>query len=312
MEEITAIPVGFPESDARAVPLERRSQRKCLLNLNRRRAFWTHSLNECWIPYSERPKRPKDPIEWPIEEIDPPKCEDEDESNGYVPTIGIPVYRARLYDHYGLMYPNTSPSEDWKRQQWPRIGIRVPYEPMTIEDLRVRGADDDAMAIDPTTRPAREVEHGGGARDNDMGTEGYNELSDTPDPTDSAGNKRRKLGTILAPDADKRALYEVRSMAVPVIATPQRPWAPLKDDRADEYHGDGYDSDDNGSETDNDGDLFFKSYETGCFPNGRPAPIVPPVTSAEDHEPGTAPEDVQLASAASEVVMTEAGDDADL
>jgi hypothetical protein len=300
-----SIPAGFPVTDNRPIALEPRSRRGCPSNPERCRAFWTHSKNECWIPYPEQPKRPKDPIKWPIQKIDAPKGKDEGGPDGYVPTIGMSVYSSRLYDHYGLLYPNTPLGKDWQRLQWPRIGIRVPYEPMTIEDLRLRRDDQDEANTDLTASPTREAQPGKDARDDHMGTEGYNEVSDAPCSFVVAGNKRRKLGTVLAKDANRRALYEVRSMAVPVINTPQEHWAPLNDSSRD-------DSGEGGGESDNEGDLFFTSYEDECFPNGRNVPSVSPATGEESEDLETAPEDVMPADIAPAVVVSgedkEAGD----
>ncbi|CAN9080657.1 unnamed protein product [Alternaria alternata] len=299
MEEIpdASIPLGFSETKNRPIPLEPRSRRGCPSNPERCRAFWTHCPNDCWIPYPEQPKRPKDPIEWPIQEINAPKGIDEGGPNGYVPTIGMTVYSSRLYDHYGLLYPNTSLHRYWQRLQWPRIGIRVPYEPMTIEDLRLRSNDQDEMNIDLTASPLRETQPGKGARDDHMGTEGYKELRDAPSSLVVAGNKRRKLGTVLAKDANRRALYEVRSMAVPIINTPQEPWATLNDPSGD-------DSGEDGGESDNEGDLFFRSYEDECFPNGRSATSISPVTGEESENPETSLEDVVSADIAPAVVVS--------
>ncbi|CAN9215901.1 unnamed protein product [Alternaria alternata] len=157
------------------------------------------------------------------------------------------------------------------------IGVRVPYEPMTIEDLRLRKDDQDETNIDATASLTREAQPGKGARDEHMGTGGYNELSNAPSSFVVVGNKRRELGTVLAKDANRRALYEVRSMAVPIINTPQELWASLSDSSGD-------DSGEDGGESDNEGDLFFRSYEDECFPNGRDAPSVSPVTGEESED----------------------------
>ena len=66
-------------------------------------------------------------------------------------------------------------------------------------------------------------------------------------------------------------------MAVPIINTPQEPWATLNDPSGD-------DSGEDGGESDNEGDLFFRSYEDECFPNGRDAPSVSPVTGEESED----------------------------
>jgi hypothetical protein len=137
-----------------------------------------------------------------------------------------------------------------------------------------------------------------------MGTEVYNELSDAPTSMMVAGNKRRELGTILAKDADRRAFYEVRSMAVPIIKTPQLPWASLNDGLAIERVSREDNADDDGGESDNEGDLFFRSYEDECFPNGRNAPSVSPVTGEESEDLETAVEDVIPANVAPAVVVS--------
>jgi hypothetical protein len=298
MEEISdaSIPTGFPESDHRAVDLEPRSRRKCLINPNRCRAFWSHSVKECWIPYSERPTRPEDPIMWPIQEIDAPKGIEEGGADGYVPTVGMPVYRSRLYDHYGIMFPNTSPSRDLKRPQWPRIGIRVPYEPMTIEDLRLRRDDEDETDVDPRVASAKE----GGPEITEM-------------TSDARENKRRKLGSILAKDGNRRAVYEVRSMAVPIISTPQRPWSQLDDDIATGGSSSG-DDPDGGSESDNEGDLFYESYMDRSFPDGRPAPVAPPAVSLGNANPAHVAQAVVVpadSAASDDDVDHDHGDDED-
>ncbi|KAI4607483.1 hypothetical protein J4E80_009596 [Alternaria sp. BMP 0032] len=62
--------------------------------------------------------------------------------------------------------------------------------------------------------------------------------------------------------------------------------------------GDEYDEGDEGDSDDED-DLFRMSYEQGSFPNGRPAPVIPPTMA-----PGpTAPDDTATANAATEGVV---------
>jgi hypothetical protein len=187
---------------------------------------------------------------------------------------------------------------------------------MTIEDLRLQGGDRDKTNIDLTFSHTREARPEKGARDERMGTEGYNELSDAPTSMVVTGNKRRKLGTVLAKDADRRALYEVRSMAVPIINMPQLPWATSNDGLAIEHISREDDADDDGGESDNEGDLFFRSYEDECFPNGRDAPSVSPATGEESEDLETALEGVVPADVAPAVVVSgednEAGDAQDL
>jgi len=259
LEEIpdAFIPMGFPETDTRAVALEPRSRRKkCLLNPNRCRAFWDHSLNECWIPYSEQPTRPEEPVKWPIQGIDAPKDVTEGGPDGYVPALGMPVYRSRLYDHYGLMFQSTPKDEVPARPIWPRIGIRVPYEPMTFEDLRVCREDEGKGEMEP-------------------------EASKTAEPVEVPETSNRgEIGKILAPDAHLRGAHEVRSMTVPIIEEPQRPWADPEEEPDENDSGSDEDEDED-AESDDEGDLFHESYVTGSFPGGLPVPVLPPTEASE-------------------------------
>ncbi|KAI4908169.1 hypothetical protein J4E90_008793 [Alternaria incomplexa] len=264
LEEISdaTIPMGFPETDTRAVALEPRSRRKiCLLNPNRCRAFWPHSLNECWIPYSEQPTRPEEPVKWPIQGIDAPKDVTEGGPDGYVPALGMPVYRSRLYDHYGLMFQSTPKDEVPARPIWPRIGIRVPYEPMTFEDLRLCREDGGKGEMEPEASKSAE-------------------LVEVPE-----SSSQGEIGKILAPDAHLRGVHEVRSMAVPIIEEAQRPWADPEEEPDENDSGSGSDA-----ESDDDGDLFHESYVTGSFPGGLPAPVPPPTEASGTAAPDeTAP-----------------------
>ncbi|KAI4709228.1 hypothetical protein J4E89_005976 [Alternaria sp. Ai002NY15] len=283
LEEISdaTIPMGFPETDARAVALEPRSRRKiCLLNPNRCRAFWPHSLNECWIPYSERPTRPEEPVKWPIQGIDAPKDVTEGGPDGYVPALGMPVYRSRLYDHYGLMFQSTPKDEAPARPIWPRIGIRVPYEPMTFEDLRLCREDEGKGETEP-------------------------EASNIAEPVEvPATSSQGNIGKILAPDAHLRGVHEVRSMAVPIIEEPQRPWADPEEEPDENDLGSGSDAD---AESDDEGDLFHESYVTGSFPGGLPAPVSPPTEASGT----TAPDGTALTSVAPEAAVSTEDDQMD-
>ncbi|KAI4654254.1 uncharacterized protein J4E78_007299 [Alternaria triticimaculans] len=283
LEEISdaTIPMGFPETDTRAVALEPRSRRKiCLLNPKRCRAFWPHSLNECWIPYSERPTRPEEPVKWPIQGIDAPKDVIEGGPDGYVPALGIPVYRSRLYDHYGLMSQSTPKDDAPARPIWPRIGIRVPYEPMTFEDLRLCREDGGKGEMEP-------------------------EASKSAEPVEVPETSNQgKIGKILAPDAHLRGVHEVRSMAVPIIEEPQRPWADPEEEPDENDSGSGSDTD---AESDDEGDLFHESYVTGSFPGGLPAPVSPPTEASET----AAPEETAPASVAPEAAVPTEDDQMD-
>ncbi|CAO2655490.1 Nn.00g042930.m01.CDS01 [Neocucurbitaria sp. VM-36] len=182
---IRDIPKGFDLDDEAYPPLEP-SRQRCTNNPERCRVWWNpdHPAEECWIAFSEQPSRPKDPIQWPILDNNEPKDQEDD----YVPQDGVSIYKSRLCDHYGLGH---NVGSEMKGTQWPEIGIRVPYEPMTFDDLRLgtlagrkRSADDVSGTFDG----------------------------------------------IIAKDARLRIAHEVRSMAVPIIDEPQQPWGGTHED----------------------------------------------------------------------------------
>ncbi|KAI4624694.1 hypothetical protein J4E83_004370 [Alternaria metachromatica] len=194
------------------------------------RAWWTHATDECWALHEEPTSLPTSRMD-----IDAPVMLD-------VPEGSRKTYHGRLHDHYGRRIRG--------KATWPRIGIRVPYEPTTL------------------TTPAESVKH------------------------------------MNAP------LQGWRSLAVPVIEKALHKKNQWKSDPDPTDSGDEYDEGDEG-ESDDEDDLFRMSYEQGSFPNGRPAPVVPPTMA-----PGTTnPDDTAPASAATEAIAPaeddEVGDDAE-
>ena len=189
---------------------------------------WTHATDECWSLQEEPTSLPTNRME-----IDAPVMLD-------VPEGSRKTYHGRLHDHYGRRGRG--------KAIWPRVGIRVPYEPTTLT-------------------PAENVKH------------------------------------INAP------LQGWRSLAVPIIEEAQHEKIKWNMDPDPTDSGDEYDEGDEGDEGDSDDedDLFRMSYEQGSFPNGRPAPVIPPTMA-----PGpTAPDDTATANAATEGVVPAEDDPVD-
>jgi len=203
--------------------------RRCKHGNTTCRAWWTHATDECWA-------LPEEPTSLPTSrmDIDAPVLLD-------VPEGSRKTYHGRLHDHYGRMILG--------KVKWPRIGIRVPYEPTTLT-------------------PAENVKH------------------------------------MNAP------LQGWRSLAVPVIEKALHEKNQWNSDPDPTDSGDEYDEGDEG-ESDDEDDLFRISYEQGSFPNGRPAPVIPPTIAPAP----TAPDDTATASAATEAIAPaeddEVGDDAE-
>ncbi|KAJ4371099.1 hypothetical protein N0V83_004315 [Neocucurbitaria cava] len=189
------VPDGFALNAKEYPQLEPRGQR-CRHNTEGCRNWWNdkHLAKDCWVAYPEKPTRPDDPLMWPISEIDEPKSN----VNNYVPTDGRDIYKSRVRDHYGLTHNIRSDQEEIR---WPRIGIRVPYEPMTFDDLRLKElVKRELSEEEPTVRPmTRKIT-------------GQKRSADHISGNTSGG--------IIAEDAEKRTAYEVRSMAVPIMTHP--------------------------------------------------------------------------------------------
>ena len=110
--------------------------RRCSHNNEQCRAWWTHSPDECWVVHTETISQPTDRLE-----INPPRF-------SQIPFKSREAYQARLRDHYGRRFIPAG-------LEWPRVGVRVPYEPTTIADFRrtrkrKRGAENGEGVNEPT------------------------------------------------------------------------------------------------------------------------------------------------------------------
>jgi hypothetical protein len=138
------------------------------------------------------------------------------------------VYDDRLMDHYGV-YGNDG-------AMWPRLGVRVPYEPMTFDDLKVQHKDgietDEGDAMD--------------------GTECGVNMIGSPKLTDAEGENSRRF---IANDAASREAHDVHSMAIPIITDSQRPWGWFPEDGPEAHTGSSV-SEDSDDDDDDDGDVL--------------------------------------------------------
>jgi hypothetical protein len=208
------------------------SKRRCKMCENCR-AWWPHSRHECWVAHSEITETPVDPNDTSLIMTKPPLV---------ISAGGVGNYCERLHDHYGLRQP------DSQKAQWPKLGIRVPYEPMAFDDMKLRHLGDiemekgaapssDATRVELYGEQAQRVENG---KNNRAYIEEYTEL---------------------------RVAHEFYSLAVPVIKTPQRDWGkvgttPLPITRR--QSGGVYEDE----ESNDEGDLFRASYEEGSLHSG--------------------------------------------
>jgi hypothetical protein len=123
--------------DEEVEPLELGSRRRCRHRFERCRAWWEHPAEECWVVDSKRMRHPDAPetAKDGNEDEDPADIQDDgedaepDSMTLTMPEGNIDIYRARLYDHYGVMPHGTS--------RWPKRGVRIPYEPMTYDDRKL-------------------------------------------------------------------------------------------------------------------------------------------------------------------------------
>ena len=204
--------------------------KKLRCKTNNCRAWWYHPAEECWVVHSTKTQRPADDMtEEQLRPIGSPQIQT-------MPESGVRTYVDRLHDHFGIRQP------EGQAERWPKLGIRVPYEPRTYDDRKVDPdrSDSESTQVDDVS----------------------NDVS----------------GNFIAKDARKRALFSVRSMDVPIIKKSQRDWGlvgvePPPGPRSRDTRG--RDGDDDG-ESDDDDDPFRKSYYECSFPNGRPpVPAVP-------------------------------------
>ncbi|XP_014557205.1 hypothetical protein COCVIDRAFT_97716 [Bipolaris victoriae FI3] len=119
----TSIPAPFPNDEVS--PIDQAAQRRCTHEPERCRAWWSHAPDDCWIVESAAVVRPRSPVLHPILEIEGP------EGEFLVPEGARKVYEGRVVDQYGVM-----------GREWPRVGVRVPYEPMGLDGVGVGGSED--------------------------------------------------------------------------------------------------------------------------------------------------------------------------
>jgi hypothetical protein len=110
---------------------------------------------------------------------------------------------------------------------WPKIGVRVPYEPMTFDDHKSKPAGDDEVMTRGMSLP-------------DEG------------PTDTR--------YFTAQDGKRRRAYQVHSLAVPIIKEPQRDWGEVDAEPPPAPGGDRRGSEE---DSDDEGDLFMLAYAEG-------------------------------------------------
>ncbi|EMD93676.1 hypothetical protein COCHEDRAFT_1171694 [Bipolaris maydis C5] len=118
-----SLPASFPNDEVSPIGLA--AQRRCAHEPERCRAWWSHAADACWIVESEAAGR-RSPVVHPIAEIEGPG-----EEEFVLPEGARAVYGERVADQYGVM-----------GEAWPRVGVRVPYEPMGWDDVRVGGRRD--------------------------------------------------------------------------------------------------------------------------------------------------------------------------
>ncbi|CAE6996264.1 hypothetical protein PTNB85_04901 [Pyrenophora teres f. teres] len=249
------IPPEFPDSNLDVIAS---SKRRCRHKPDRCRAWWMHAPDECWVVQSEQVPRTAspDPILRPFGHIAPP------------PDFGLPnssrnIYQERIGDHYGIMGKGPA--------HWPRVGVRIPYEPMTYDDLK------------PDFENDGQGEH---IDENAAGSSAPQEPADLSDGSDDNDNSNPKLPMIRVPEGENRNAFEVHSLAAPLIAmSPGRSYGPIDNDPSTSTDIDSDSSSnsnsnfnsnlnvDSNSDSDDDGDLFFESYQEGS--------VVPPPPDTE-------------------------------
>jgi hypothetical protein len=241
-EEVPGVPTVWsvvPDGD---IPQLEWKHRKCPHQPETCRAWWTHPKEECFIVHSEKTQRSTDPGS-DLSVIPPPKTQ-------VIPESGIANYNARLHDHYGMRQPAD------QVERWPKLGIRVPYEPMTFDANKL---DPDRPAS-PDGTPADTIRY----------------------PNDEAQKDPKKRNHI-AKDARKRAAYSMRSLDMPLIKTCEpgvRSWGVADADPTlpppREENG----------ESEDEGDLFHDAYhENDIVAEG------PPVGNSQADDLSMAPSD---------------------
>ncbi len=209
---------GEPMEVDGAAPSDR-ERRKCPRQPELCRAWWTHAPDECWIVESKQVKllKPVKLTEQPFMDLELPK-------DFRLPNSGRKIYDDRIIDHYGIMGSEGN--------RWPFLGVRVPYGPMTFDDMKLSKSSAEEIAAHV-------------ARDRYI-------LRPEGDPAEA---KER----ILASDAKHRVAHEVHSLAVPIIREPVEPWGSLPAKDGDDSEPDGNDPPESDG-SDSEGDEFYNGY----------------------------------------------------
>jgi hypothetical protein len=216
------IPISSDNSTLRHVE---EGIRRCSHNNKQCRAWWSHAPDECWEVHTETAILPTD-----RSGIDPPAIPSELSSRGRE------IYRDRLHDHYGRL-----------KAQWPRVGIRVPYEPTTFADFEHRdGPRDGNRRKRLKVAPSDAESDGGEASTSDEGRH----TSDTGHDGERPRDNRDLI------------LQEWRSLSVPITTDAQEPWNQNSNTKYINVEED--------ESSDDENDLFRKSYLDGPHSGGGP------------------------------------------
>lgn len=215
-----SIPEGLQGNNTKA--LENR-QKRCPHSPQTCRAWWVHPSADCWIMQSNPAPLRQSPTSDPLGTMEKPRYNVFSDS-------GKAIYDGRITDHYGIRGKD-SPDE------WPMIGVRVPYEPMTLDDLKLRPEHLKIME-EPVINT---VDTG-----DTLKTAGNYQSSGNPGLTDAS--QTIPSTRICAPDADRRHPFEASSLSIPLI--------PLTSRISDSSQ---HTSDDDDASSD-EGDLFNFSY----------------------------------------------------
>jgi hypothetical protein len=217
------------------------NRRRCAITADCR-AWWPHRAEECWIVYSTMVQHPTDGSA--LTPLDTPLCMAEG---------GATIYHSRLTDHYGM---RQVPDQE---RRWPKLGIRVPYEPMAFDDRKLK-------PVDLLEREEHDQSHAPTCV-NDTGKEDPPRAGEDDD-----------TGRCISKDAELRGAYEFHSMTVPIIKQPQRDWGEVYAEPSPRP-GPRIDAEE---ESEDDGDLFRMSYHEGR----RQGSAVPPDGPRDDPTDG--------------------------
>ncbi|KAH7093381.1 hypothetical protein FB567DRAFT_515231 [Paraphoma chrysanthemicola] len=218
------------------------NRRRC--ETDKCRAWWMHPREECLIVHSERTQKCstvgcriwREHSRDKCADMTPEAHEEARRRSGTDPALmyndeprilpesGVSVYVDRMHDHYGIRQPKS------QEARWPKLGIRVPYAPMTFNDRK----------LDRHRRPS----------DPNLG-------DDIADPSN---------GGCIAKDARKRVVHCMRSLDVPIIKRAQEDWGRVDDDPPAGSGRNSPGGSDDDAESDDEGDLFRASYMEGSGP----------------------------------------------